>query len=69
MARTVLRSCPIWTDDELGELYRTKDRTKEHYEFYDGFLDNVAMAFSSPAFLLDLGVPIACSLSRRAIPS
>lgn len=42
-------------DDELGELYRTKDRTKEHYEFYDGFLDNVVMAFSSPAFLLDLG--------------
>jgi len=40
-------------DDELGELYRTKDRTKEHYEFYDGFLDNVAMAFSSPVFLLD----------------
>lgn len=42
-------------DDELGELYRTKDRTKEHYEFYDDFLDNVVMAFSSPAFLLDLG--------------
>lgn len=44
-------------DDELGELYRTKDRTKEDYEFYDGFLDNVAMAFSSPAFLLDIGGP------------
>lgn len=42
-------------DDELGELYRTKDRTKEHYKFYDDFLDNVVMAFSSPAFLLDLG--------------
>lgn len=37
-------------DDEFGELYRTKDRTKEHY---DSFWDNVAKAFSIPAAVLN----------------
>lgn len=37
-------------DDELGELYRTKDRTKE---YYDRFWDNVAKAFSIPAAVLN----------------
>ena len=37
-------------DDELGELYRTKDRTKE---YYDSFWDNVAKAFSIPAAVLN----------------
>lgn len=37
-------------DDELGELYRTKDRTKEDY---DSFWDNVAKAFSIPAAVLN----------------
>lgn len=37
-------------DDELGELYRTKGRTKE---YYDSFWDNVAKAFSIPAAVLN----------------
>lgn len=37
-------------DDELGELYRTKDRTKEDY---DSFWGNVAKAFSIPAAVLN----------------